>query len=260
MQTVIAAARSLLTYVAVSLYVLLIGPVVLLLALAAGSPRVLYSAGLGGIRLGLLLSGITTDARGMEHLQRHRAAVYAINHTSNVEPPIIFNALHELFPRLRVLYKAELRKLPILVRAMDLAGFVPLERGNRDQSLPAVERAAEALREGNSFLIFPEGTRSRTGELLPFKKGGFIMAIKAGAPVIPVAIDGARAAMRKGSPIIRPVRVRVSFGPPIETAGLTLDDRDTLVASVRSEVERLLAGGEGRGAESEGRGAESEER
>ena len=83
-----------------------------------------------------------------------------------------------MFPRLRILYKAELRKLPVLVRAFDLAGFVPLERGNRDQSLPAIERAAQALQEGSSFLIFPEGTRSRTGELLPFKKGGFIMAIK----------------------------------------------------------------------------------
>ena len=241
MHTAIAAVRSLLTYVAVSLYVLLLGPPCLLQSLLTGSPRALYWAGLGGIRLGLFLSGITSDVRGMEHLQRARAAVYVINHTSNVEPPVVFNVLHELFPRLRILYKAELRKLPILVRAFDLAGFVPLERGNRDQSLPAIERAADGLRDGNSFLIFPEGTRSRTGELLPFKKGGFIMAIKAGAPIVPVAISGARAAMRKGSPIIRPVRVRVELAAPIETAGLTLDDRDALVARVRGEIERMLA-------------------
>jgi 1-acyl-sn-glycerol-3-phosphate acyltransferase len=241
MHTVIAAVRSLLTYVTVSVYVLVMGPPCLLLALAAGNPRVLYMAGLGGIRIGFFLSGIKTDVRGLEYLQRDRAAVYAINHASNVEPPVVFNVLHELFPRLRILYKAELRKLPILVRAFDLAGFVPLERGNRDQSLPAIERAADGLRDGNSFLIFPEGTRSRTGELLPFKKGGFIMAIKAGAPIVPIAIAGARAAMRKGSPIIRPVRVRVSLGPPIETADLTVEDRDGLVARVRGEIERLLA-------------------
>jgi 1-acyl-sn-glycerol-3-phosphate acyltransferase len=142
---------------------------------------------------------------------------------------------------MRILYKAELRKLPILVRAFDLAGFVPLERGNRDQSLPAIERAADALREGNSFLIFPEGTRSRTGELLPFKKGGFIMALKGHAPIVPVAIKGARDAMKKGSPIIRPVRITVSFGAPIETAGLTLDDRDSLIAGARAAVAGLLA-------------------
>jgi 1-acyl-sn-glycerol-3-phosphate acyltransferase len=152
----------------------------------------------------------------------------------------LYAALSDLFPRLRVLYKAELRKLPILVRAFDLAGFVPLERGNREQSLPAIERAAAALREGNSFLIFPEGTRSRTGELLPFKKGGFIMALQGQAPIVPVAIAGARDAMKKGSLVIRPVRVTVRFGRPIETAALTIDDRDRLVARVRGVVADLL--------------------
>jgi 1-acyl-sn-glycerol-3-phosphate acyltransferase len=193
-----------------------------------------------GVRLGLTLSGIRTDVQGIEHLQRHRAAVYAVNHASNVEPPILFDMLNPLFPKLRILYKAELRKLPVLGRAFDVAGFVPLEGGNRDQSLPAIDRAAQALGEGNSFLIFPEGTRSRTGELLPFKKGGFIMAIKAQAPVVPVAIEGARDAMRKGSLIIRPVIVRARFGAPVETTGLTLDDRDSLIATVRARMTGML--------------------
>jgi 1-acyl-sn-glycerol-3-phosphate acyltransferase len=236
----VIAVRSLFTYLTVSLYVLLIGPPVVLLAVLARSPTILYRVGHVGIRLGLFLSGIRYTVSGGEYISYDRAAVYAVNHASNVEPPILFDALSGLFPRLRVLYKAELRKLPILTQAFDVAGFVPLERGNRDQSLPAIEGAATALREGSSFLIFPEGTRSRTSQLLPFKKGGFIMAIKAQAPVVPVAIEGAAAAMRKGSPWIQPVNVRVAFGPPIETAGLTLDDRDMLVEKSRAEVERLL--------------------
>jgi 1-acyl-sn-glycerol-3-phosphate acyltransferase len=240
MRPVIAALRSLATYIAVSLYVLLIGSPFVLFAIVVGSPAILYRVGLVGVRLGLFLSGIRYTVEGREHIQRHRAAVYAVNHASNVEPPILFDALSDLFPRLRVLYKAELRKLPVLTRAWDLAGFVPLERGNREQSLPAIERAAQALREGNSFLIFPEGTRSRTGDLLPFKKGGFIMALKGQAPIVPVAISGARAAMRKGSPWIQPVHVRVAFGPPVETSGLKLEDRDILIGRVRGEVERLL--------------------
>jgi 1-acyl-sn-glycerol-3-phosphate acyltransferase len=190
--------------------------------------------------MGLWLAGIRRQGIGLEHLQRDRAAVYCVNHTSNVEPPIIFTFLEPLFPRLGILYKAELRKLPILTTGFDIVGFVPIERGNPEQSMPAIDAAARSLRNGMSFLIFPEGTRSRTGQLLPFKKGGFIMAIKAQVPIVPVAVTGARAAMRKGSPLVRPVTVRVAMGPPVETSRLDMSDRDRLIAEVRRRIETLL--------------------
>ena len=109
--------------------------------------------------------------------------------------------------------------------------------------MKSIDAGALSIRSGNSFLIFPEGTRSRTGELLPFKKGGFIMAIKAGAPIVPVAIQGGRAAMQKGSRVIRPVTVTLRVGEPIETAGVDLDQRDLLIERVRRRMVEMLAEG-----------------
>ena len=238
----VAAVRSLAAYLAVSLYTLLVGPPGIVYARLRGSPAGLYRLGQFGVQMGLWLTGIRYEVTGGEYIQATRAAVYCVNHTSNVEPPILCLALRRLFPRLRVLYKAELHGLPVLSTGFDLAGFVPIARGNREQSTRAIDEAAAALRAGNSFLIFPEGTRSRTGQLLPFKKGGFVMALKGQAPIVPVAIVGAREAMHKGSPIIRPVTIRIALGPPVEVAGMTHADRDRLATDVRARIAGLLGG------------------
>jgi 1-acyl-sn-glycerol-3-phosphate acyltransferase len=139
------------------------------------------------------------------------------------------------------LFKRELTRLPLLGRAFQIGGFVPIDRGRREQSMAAIEQAAASLRKGNSFLTFPEGTRSRTGALLPFKRGPFLMALKAQVPVVPVAIQGGAASMRKGSPIVRPTTVSVRIGVPVETRGMDVSDREALADVVRSRVEELLA-------------------
>jgi len=167
--------------------------------------------------------------------------VYCSNHESNVDPPVLFQAVH---PRLHILYKAELEAIPILERAFRYGGFIPIDRRNKEAAMRSIERGAASIRAGNSFLIFPEGTRSRTADLLPFKKGGFIMAIQAQAPVVPIAVQGGRDAMRKGSWIIRPVIVSIRIGAPIESAGMTLDRRDELIAATREQITRLLAKGQ----------------
>jgi 1-acyl-sn-glycerol-3-phosphate acyltransferase len=122
----------------------------------------------------------------------------------------------------------------------DVGGFVPVDRGDREKAMASIARGAESLRAGNSFLIFPEGTRSRSGTLLPFKKGGFIMAIEAQVPIVPVAVRGGRDAMRKGSAFVQPVTVTVRIGTPVPTAGLTMADRDALIARVKADIQALL--------------------
>jgi 1-acyl-sn-glycerol-3-phosphate acyltransferase len=235
MTTIIAALRSVLTYIIVSLYVLIAGPIGLLIGVPLKSKGILYFLGHGGVGLALSLAGIRYRVHGREQLPR-RAVVFCSNHESNVDPPVLFQALHS---RLHILFKAELKKLPILGKVMVAGGFVPVEREKKEASMASIDMAADSIRAGNSFLIFPEGTRSRTSELLPFKKGGFIMAIKAQAPIVPVAVSGGRESMQKGSWLVRPVMVDVRIGKPIETAGYTLDDRDQLIEIVRARIEEL---------------------
>ena len=236
----IAAIRSILTYVAVSAYVTIVAPPGMLVSAIFGAKEHLYVLGHFGVRMGLALSGIRVRVVGREHVPRGRAAVYAANHQSNVDPPVIFDAVH---PRLHILYKAELEALPILERAFRYGGFIPVDRRNKEAAMRSIDAGAASIRAGNSFLIFPEGTRSKTAELLPFKKGGFIMAIKAGAPIVPVAVQGGRDSMRKGSWIIRPVTVSIRIGEPIESAGISLDQRNNLIEAVRTRIETLLAQG-----------------
>ena len=236
----IAAVRSILTFIIVSLYVLIVAPPGMLIAAVFGAKRHLYVLGHLGVKLGLTLSGIRYRVAGREHVQTGRAAVYCSNHQSNIDPPVLFDAFH---PMLHILYKAELNAIPVLTRAFRYGGFIPVDRRNKEAAMRSIEAGAASIRSGNSFLIFPEGTRSRTAELLPFKKGGFIMAIKAGAPIVPVAVQGGRDAMRRGSKIVRPVTVSIRIGEPIETAGLDLSQRDALIETTRQRIQALLAEG-----------------
>jgi 1-acyl-sn-glycerol-3-phosphate acyltransferase len=237
--TAVAAVRSLVAYSVIVAYIALAAPLALFSGIVLRWQNGMWALGHIGARLALALAGIRYRVAGRENVPPS-AVVFCSNHESNVDPPVLFEALHR---RLRILYKAELHKFPVMGTVLDVGGFVPIDRSDRESAMRSIAEGARSLKAGNSFLIFPEGTRSRSGDLLPFKKGGFIMALEAQVPVVPVAISGGRAAMRKGSPIARPVRVTVRIGKPVPTAGLGLEHRDELIAQVRTEVQKLLGEG-----------------
>jgi 1-acyl-sn-glycerol-3-phosphate acyltransferase len=239
----VAALRTLAAYAGVIFYVLVVGPPGIALALLLERPIILFRAGVHGARLLLGLAGIRYRVAGPGRVLEGRAAIYCLNHTSNLEPPIFYLVIQRLFPDVQIIYKKSLRRLPILGRCFDVGGFVPIDRHDRHQSDGAIAQAACNLRHGKSFFVFPEGTRSRTGELLPFKKGPFVLAIEAQAPIVPVALIGAGRAMKRGSPVIWPVTVTVRLGLPIETAGTTYQDRDRVMEEARARVAELLAAG-----------------
>ena len=140
----------------------------------------------------------------------------------------------------RWLAKEELFKIPIFGPAMRRAGYIPINRGNPRDALKSLNNAAAKIREGASVVVFPEGTRSEDGNLLPFKNGGFILAIKSRVPIIPVAIHGTQAIKPKKSFWIHPRTVHLHFGDPIETAGMRTRDKESLKEKVFNTLSARL--------------------
>lgn len=220
------------------LYIVVAGILSIPVAALMGDPGIVYRVGVRGARLLLWLSGAKLVVEGRENLYPGVPCVYVANHVSNIDPP----AIAAILPRVAVLTKKEVWKIPVFGRAMTMCKFIPVERGT-ERAAVAVNLGVERLKEGFSILAFPEGTRSRTEETQPFRHGVFLMAILAGAPVVPVTILGSREMMPKGHRGIRPGTIRFVAHPPVPSTGLTESDRGALADRVREIVISALPRG-----------------
>lgn len=213
-------------------FILAVGCPLLLFTVISRNSDFIYRVGVFGARLTIRLAGVQLEVCGRGKIPGPRALVFMANHQSNCDPPAVIG----LLPPVLILVKEEFFRVPILGRAMRQRGFIAVDRKQREKSIRSMARAAEALRAGRSFLVFPEGTRSADGRLQPFKKGVFIMALKAAVPIVPVSISGSAKIMPKGRARVRPGKVRITFHAPITTAGLSLDDIGELQAATRQSI------------------------
>jgi 1-acyl-sn-glycerol-3-phosphate acyltransferase len=180
----------------------------------------------------LKTGGIRVQVEGLEHLPRG-TAIFCSNHPSAMDIPIFFVHLPVQF---RFLAKRSLFHVPFLGWHLQRSGHIPVDRSRPREALKGFEQAAQRIRAGSSVVMFPEGTRSRISGVLPFKSGGFYLAILSGVPVVPVTLNGTRAVLKPHTLHVRAGRTEMIIHPPIPTEGLTHNDVPALSQRVREQI------------------------
>jgi 1-acyl-sn-glycerol-3-phosphate acyltransferase len=201
-----------------------------------GDFSTMYRWSMGTIRLGLRAAGVRVRVVGLENVPAGRSCIFMSNHVSNMDPPVLLPSVPGMTS---VFLKKSLMGIPLLGTAMRMGKFVPVSRGHsREEAERSVRAAAEALKSGLHITIFPEGTRSPDGKLLPFKKGAFFLAADTGAPIVPVIISGTAGMMSKGSLKLKPGEAVVRFLPVLEPG--EFGSREELMVAVRGRMEAAL--------------------
>lgn len=216
--------RTLFIVVFLSLYIVIVGTPLLIYTWISGNPDAIYWAGIKGVMFFVRAVGVRVRVKGLERIPPG-VCLFAANHTSSADAPAVVGAIPR---RIAILLKESLFKWPIVGRVFLSAHFIPVDRRAHDSALASMEKAIEAMKGGQSFLIYPEGTRSPDGRLQNFKKGAVVMAIKAGALIVPMACSGAHRVMVKRSLVIHPGEILVEFLAPIDASKYSLEQREEL--------------------------------
>ncbi len=230
------AVRSAATWLGIAVATLLFGlPAIAAAVLPPRGDWFLHFAR-GWARTILFFAGIPVRLVHPERLAAGRGCVVAANHESFAD---ILVLLASLPLPVRFLAKRTIFRVPVLGWSIRAAGFVPVDRGDRARGTTAVEAALKLLKAGRCLIVFPEETRTRTGGLLPFKPGAALLALRSGAPLLPLGVAGTRRALPPGSFAIRSGPVALAVGPPIVVSGRTARDRDEVTRQLREAIENL---------------------
>ena len=228
--------RTAILVIYLTVLILLGGPLLVLYGLLFGADAAYYRVGVQSVLWIIRAVGIQTRVEGVENIPAG-TCLFAANHASYADPPVLVGAIPG---RVAVLAKKSIFAIPIMGKAFRLAHFVAVDRSSVEAAMASLDLAAEHMKEGTSYLIYPEGTRSLDGRLLPFKKGAFLLAIRAQVPVVPIACIGAHHILPKNTLRIRPGEIVVRFCPPIDAASYTADERGELAERVHSAIAAAL--------------------
>ena len=213
------------------------GVIAIVVSFFSRSGNAVHRVGRAWGRSILMGSGVRVSVTGIERIDTGRPYIFMSNHQSNFDIPVLLGHLPVQF---RWLAKAELFRIPVFGRAMRGAGYISIDRADRAAAFESLQQAAEKIRQGVSILIFPEGTRSLDGFLRTFKKGGFVLAIQAEVPIVPVVVRGTFDIMPKHRMLIHPRDVTVDVGAPIAVEGVDYASKETLMEAVREAIQRRL--------------------
>jgi 1-acyl-sn-glycerol-3-phosphate acyltransferase len=230
--------RTVLCWVIFFFTTIILGTIAIFLSLFDSSGNVphLIARLWGKIQLGI--TGTRVRIQGLENIEPEKSYILVSNHQSSFD---IFALLGYLPIQFRWTAKAELFRTPFMGWAMSRIGYIPIERDSPKKAYRSMLRAAEVVRKGVSVFIFPEGTRSPDGNLQPFKKGVFLIALKSQAPILPISIQGTSRIMQKGDWRTYPGQVRIQIDPPIDTAGIPAEKEEQLSQRVRSTLVKNLS-------------------
>jgi 1-acyl-sn-glycerol-3-phosphate acyltransferase len=186
----------------------------------------------------LRLGKISINVMGLDQIDPRQAYVFVANHQSNIDIPVLIQSL--MAHQLRWIAKKELLWIPLFGWALWASKHIPLDRADSRSAMKSLRTARERIRAGISVVVFPEGTRSRDGTLLQFKKGGVLLALQTGTPIVPVTINGSRKVLPVGAWCLRPGTIEVIIGKPLAVAGFRPSNLRKLSAQVREAVEKYL--------------------
>lgn len=229
------------TIILFTLYVsitLLLTPVLLFCYLFKSSRPLLW-AGKNAMRIGPKILGIQIEVTGIDTVEEDKSYIFMSNHLSFCDGPLLYFVIPQ---PIRVILKKEIFKIPIIGLGMKQVGFVPVDRKSIRGGKKSIDHAVRLMREKRySFLIFPEGTRSRNGKLQEFRRGGFFLALASQSAIVPMSIQGTYELMPKGSFFVKRGKIKISFHPPVSVQGYCRDDLPVLLEEVRGMIRSGLA-------------------